>query len=305
MKKWSAGLMLSLVSLASCAQKSEPPKAANNNTLLWKISGNGLKNPSYLFGTIHMLCSDDAILSSNMKKAISNADEIYLEVDLDNMMEMLTVIPKMKMTGDTTLQDLLSKEDYEKVKNYFEARQSLLPFSMLETFKPILAASTLEQGDLPCDESSAMEQVIMEAAKENKKTIKGLETMGYQASMLDSIPYKYQAQQLVSYIDNADKNEDSKEMKEMLRAYNEQDLAKLEAMLLKTDAGISAFTDILLYNRNRNWVQKLKELMKNKSLVVAVGAGHLPGEQGVIQLLRKEGYKVEPVDNKLTKTKEI
>ena len=203
MKKWSAGLMLSLVSLASCAQKSEPPKAANNNTLLWKISGNGLKNPSYLFGTIHMLCSDDAILSSNMKKAISNADEIYLEVDLDNMMEMLTVIPKMKMTGDTTLQDLLSKEDYEKVKNYFEARQSLLPFSMLETFKPILAASTLEQGDLPCDESSAMEQVIMEAAKENKKTIKGLETMGYQASMLDSIPYKYQAQQLVSYIDNA------------------------------------------------------------------------------------------------------
>ena len=297
--------MLSLVSLASCAQKSEPPKAANNNTLLWKISGNGLKNPSYLFGTIHMLCSDDAILSSNMKKAISNADEIYLEVDLDNMMEMLTVIPKMKMTGDTTLQDLLSKEDYEKVKNYFEARQSLLPFSMLETFKPILAASTLEQGDLPCDESSAMEQVIMEAAKENKKTIKGLETMGYQASMLDSIPYKYQAQQLVSYIDNADKNEDSKEMKEMLRAYNEQDLAKLEAMLLKTDAGISAFTDILLYNRNRNWVQKLKELMKNKSLVVAVGAGHLPGEQGVIQLLRKEGYKVEPVDNKLTKTKEI
>ena len=114
MKKWSAGLMLSLVSLASCAQKSDPPKAATNNTLLWKISGNGITSPSYLFGTIHMLCSDDAILSPNMKKAISNADEIYLEVDLDNMMEMLTVIPKMKMTGDTTLQDLLSKEDYEK-----------------------------------------------------------------------------------------------------------------------------------------------------------------------------------------------
>ena len=309
MKKWSAGVVLSLVSLASCAQKSDPPKAVattnNNNTLLWKISGNGIKSPSYLFGTIHMLCSDDAVLSPNMKKAISNADEVYLEVDLDNMMEMLTVIPKMKMTGDTTLQDLLSKEDYEKVKNYFEARQSLLPFSMLETFKPILAASTLEQGDLPCDASSAMEQVIMEAAKENNKTIKGLETMGYQAGMLDSIPYKYQAQQLLSYIENADKNEDSKEMKEMLQAYNEQDLAKLEAMLLKTDAGISSFTDILLYNRNRTWVQKLKELMKNKALVIAVGAGHLPGEQGVIQLLRKEGYKVEPIDNKLSKTKEI
>ena len=106
-------------------------------------------------------------------------------------------------------------------------------------------------------------------------------------------------------IENADKNKDSKEMKEMLQAYNEQDLAKLEAMLLKTDAGISSFTDILLYNRNRTWVQKLKELMKNKALVIAVGAGHLPGDQGVIQLLRKEGYKVDPVDNKLSKTKEI
>jgi len=305
MKKWSAGFVLSILSLASCAQKNDLPKASSNNTLLWKISGNGLTKPSYLFGTIHMLCADDAVLSQNMKKAIGNADEVYLEVDLDNMMEMLSVIPKMKMTGDTTLQDLLSKEDYQKVKNYFEERQSMLPFSMLETFKPILAASTLEQGDLPCDAPAVMEQVIMEEAKSNNKTIKGLETMGYQAGMLDSIPYRYQAQQLLSYIENADKKDDTKEMTEMLKAYNEQDLAKLEAMLLQADAGIASFTDILLYNRNRNWVRKLKDLMKEKALVIAVGAGHLPGDQGVIQLLRKEGYTVDPIENRLNKKKEI
>ena len=132
---------------------------------------------------------------------------------------------------------MLSKEDYEKVKQYFESRESLLPFSMLETFKPILAASTLEQGNMPCDNTAAMEQVIMKEAKENNKTIKGLETMSYQAGMLDSIPYKLQAEQLLNYIKNEGKTDDQSEMKTMLKAYKEQDLGKLEEMMVKSDAG--------------------------------------------------------------------
>ena len=304
MKRLSTGFLFSLIAISGCAQKNEIPKSNNNNTLLWKISGNGLEKSSYLFGTIHMLCTEDAVLSANMKKAISSADEVYLEVDLDNMKELVSVISVIRMNGDTTLRDLLSPEEYEKVKNYFENRSSLLPFSMLETFKPILAASTLEQG-VPCDAPVAMEQVIMQEAKEKEKTIRGLETMSYQASMLDSIPYKFQAQQLLSYIENAGKEDEGKEMAEMIKAYNDQDLAKLEAMLMKSDIGISRFTDILLYNRNRNWVEKLKGLLPGKSLVIAVGAGHLPGDQGVINLLRKAGYTVGPVENKLTKTREI
>ena len=129
--------------------------------------------------------------------------------------------------------------------------------------------------------------------------------MAYQAGMLDSIPYKLQAEQLVSYVENAGKENDGDDMKEMLKAYKDQDLVKLEAMLMKSDAEISSFTDILLYNRNRNWVKKMKDLLKGKSLVFAVGAGHLPGDQGVISLLRKEGYTVQPVDNKIKTTKEI
>jgi uncharacterized protein YbaP (TraB family) len=307
MKKLSTGLLFGVLAVSSCAQNSNKTKASVavttepvQKSLLWKISGNGLEKPSYLFGTIHMLCEEDALLSPNMKKAIKGADEIYLELDLDNMVEMLGALAKLKMTGDTTLQDLLSDQDYKKVKDYFETKQSMIPFSMLETFKPILAASTLQEGDLPCDNTSAMEEIIMQEAKANEKKISGLETMSYQAGMLDSIPYRLQAQQLVMYIDSAGKSEAS-EVKEMLSAYKEQDLVKLEAIINKSDAGISRFTEILLYNRNRNWVKKLKELLPGKSLVVAVGAGHLPGDQGVINLLKKEGYKVEPIDNKIVK----
>ena len=300
MKRLSAGLLVTLVALSSLAQGDK------ENTLLWKISGNGLEKPSYLFGTIHMICADDARLSANMKKAISNCDEVYFEVDMDNMFEMIGAMKKMKMMGDTTLKDLLSEADYKKVKDYFTENGSMLPFSMLETYKPMLAASTLEQGSMPCDNTEMMEQVIMKEAKGYNKKIKGLETMSYQAGVLDSIPYKLQAEQLVSYIDKANKGEeDDTEMKEMFNAYKNQDLKKLEEMLMTTDAGISGFTDILLYHRNQNWVEKLKSLLPEKSLLIAVGAGHLPGQKGVINLLRKEGYKVTPVENKVSNAKEI
>jgi uncharacterized protein len=301
MKRFSAIVLGSMIAITGLAQKNN-----NDNTLLWKISGNGLKKPSYLFGTIHMLCADDAILSDSLKNVIKNVQEVYFEVDLDNMFEMLGVMSKMKMKGDTTLHDLLSEDDYKKVKNYFETNESMLPFSMLETYKPMLAASTLQQGGMPCETTAMMEQVIMQEAKQYGKPIKGLESMGYQASVLDNIPYKLQADQLVSYIDNANKGDgEDKELTEMMNAYRMQDLKKLEEMLMKSDPSISNYTDILLYNRNENWVEKLKKLLPEKSVLVAVGAGHLPGKKGCINLLRNEGFKVTPVKNMVKKLREI
>jgi uncharacterized protein YbaP (TraB family) len=296
MKKISTAFLVSLLAVSCMSQKGN-----ENNTLLWKISGNGLEKPSYLFGTIHMLCADDAGLSSNMKNIISSCDEVYFEVDMDNLFEMMGALGKMKMKGDTTLRDLLTEAEYKKVKKYFDDKGSMLPFSMLETYKPILAASTLEQGALPCDNTAIMEQVIMQEAKKSDKKISGLETMSYQAGVLDSIPYALQAKQLLSYIDSAE----NKQLKELFAAYNNQDLKKLEELMVETDPGMAGFTDILLYHRNRNWVERLKTLLINKSLLIAVGAGHLPGEKGVINLLRKEGYIVTPVENKLKKIKEI
>ena len=294
-------VLLSLISVAALGQGPKEP-----HTLLWKISGNGLSKPSYLFGTIHMLCADDALLSDNMRTAIKECDEVYFEIDLDNIIEMLTAMNQMKMKGDTTLKDLLSADDYKRVKDYFDRKGSMLPFSLLETYKPILAASTLEQKDLPCNNTAMMEQVIMEEAKDQHKKIQGLETMSYQAGVLDSIPYHLQAEQLVSYIDSAEHGSgDDKMMNDLFSAYREQDLRKLEKLMVESDAGLSSFTDILLYHRNRNWVEKLKDLLPRKSLVIAVGAGHLPGEKGLISLLRKQGYTISPVENKLSAKKII
>jgi len=303
MKKWSLGLLVAITSLAPLSQE----KSKNDfKTLLWQISGNGLQKPSYLFGTIHMICSDDALLSDSLKNAIQNTEAVYFEVDMDNLFEMLGVVRKMKMRDDTTLADLLDKEDYQKVKKYFEDKGTLLPFSILETYKPLLAASMLMENGTECKTPEAMEEVIMKEAKRHGKNVRGLETMAYQMSIFDTIPYKMQAMQLVKYVDDADKGQtDNKEYDKLLQAYKDQDLSKLEELTKTTDMGISNFTDILLYNRNQNWVEKLKGIMPDKAVVIAVGAGHLPGDKGVINLLRQAGYTVKPVPNKIKRTNQI
>lgn len=299
---------LGLYAVIGLVAYGQAPKkiAASNNTLLWRISGKNIAKPSYLFGTMHLLCADDIQLSDSLTNAIENADNVYLELDMDNLFEMMSAMTKMKMRNDTTLADLLTEDEYAKVKVFFKENSGLIPFSMLETFKPLLAASMImEQQAGKCDNMISMEQLIMQESKKNGVKIKGMETMEYQMSIFDSIPYGLQAKQLVKMIEAG--KEDDSEMKKVTEAYRSQQLDKMEEMTKKEDLGLENFTDLLLYNRNANWAKKLEGLLSSKSLVIAVGAGHLPGEKGVINLLRKAGYKVEPVKNNMIrkKTREI
>jgi uncharacterized protein YbaP (TraB family) len=247
-----------------------------------------------------MICKDDASLGDSLMAVIQRCDRVYFEVDMDNLMEMITALKDFKMRNDTTLADLLSKEDYEKVKEYMESKGGPLPFSKLETYKPMLASSLLMESGIGCEESVAMEQLILDEAKKNKKRVEGLETMSYQASIFDSIPYKLQAEQLLKYVnDSGSKSQADKQFEEMIEAYKAQDIEKLGEYVKDEDGGLGNYEDILIYNRNRNWVQKLKTVMPEKSLTIAVGAGHLAGEKGLIKLLRKEGYTVKPVKYKM------
>ena len=168
--------LLASVSLMACGQKTKTKsekQSAPNNTLLWRISGKNLSKPSYLFGTMHMLCGDDIVLSDSLKAAIGQSDNVYLELEMDNMFEMLGAMQSMNMKGDTTLSDLLTAKEYQKVKEYFDENSGMIPFSMLESFKPMLAASLIAQQETKsagsCDNMVAMEGLIMQEAKEAEK----------------------------------------------------------------------------------------------------------------------------------------
>jgi len=298
MKKIALWAMICAAGLTASSQSN-----VSTNTLLWRISGKNLSKPSYLFGTIHLVCANDIELSETLKTAIKETDKVYLELDMDNLFEMMQAVQKMKMRNDTTLSDLLSESDYKKVKAFFTSKTSMIPFSILETYKPMLAASMIMQTSTDCDNAISMEQIIMQQAKQDRKEIKGMETMAYQLSIFDSIPYQVQAKQLVAFItENDTEDKASKEYDEMASAYRNQELNKLEMLISKEEFGIGNFADLLLYNRNRNWVVTMGKIFSANSAVIAVGAGHLPGEKGVINLLRKAGYKVDPMENKMLKT---
>ena len=291
-----------MICAAGITASSQTTVSNSNNTLLWRISGKNISRPSYLFGTIHLLCANDIEISENLKSAIRETDKVYLELDMDNLFEMMQAVQKMKMRNDTTLSDLLSEKDYQKVKTFFASRSSLIPFSILETYKPMLAASMIMQSATDCDNAVSMEQLIMQQAKREDKEIKGMETMTYQLSIFDSIPYELQAKQLLAFIeDNSTEEKASKEYDEMASAYRNQELSKLEDLIKKEEFGVGNFTDLLLYNRNYNWITTMQKIFNSNSAVIAVGAGHLPGEKGVINLLRKAGYTVEPMENKMVK----
>ena len=282
---------------SSTAKKSTPKKkplaAGNQNTLLWRISGNGLARPSYIFGTMHLLCKDDAKLGDSLQNAIEKTDQIYFEIDLDDMSEMMSGFKYIRMNDNVKLADLVTKEEYDRIKKYFDEHHSIIPFSMMERIKPAMLTSLL--GGLGCDAADGMEMSIMAEAKNLNKEIKGLETSQYQASLFDSIPYTEQAKELLNYIDSNDKYQ--KSTQELMEVYKKQDLKKIGELTTSSEGGLDKYLDMLVYNRNARWMQELNLILRTKPTLVAVGAGHLPGDKGMLSLLKKAGFVVKPVPN--------
>lgn len=307
---WLAFGILSVLSAASQPARSQSttskpaPKQSTakktaeqklENTLLWEITGNGLKSPSYLFGTMHLLCADDARLSINLRKAIQEADRIYFEIDMDDFSQMMGAFKYMRMTDNTKLSDLLTKEEYTRVRTYFEKNRSVLPFAMMERFKPYMLTSLISESGMGCEKTNGMEMSIMQEAKQYDKEILGLETAEFQAGLFDSIPYTKQAKELLNYIDSIHNYKNS--TADLVKVYREQNLQKMEDLTMKTEGGIGEYLDLLVYNRNRRWVTQLQSILQDKTTLIAVGAGHLPGDSGMINLLRMAGYTVKPLKN--------
>ncbi len=288
---------LSTILFLGCkAQTAESfVKQKNDNTLLWEISSNGLKKPSFLFGTFHLLCKDDIHFSDQLKNAVNSVDEVYMEMKLDDPSMMLGGMMYMNMKNGKTLESLYTAEEYKRLEAYFSDTLKM-PMLLFQKAKPYFLVALLYPRMMNCPNPSGVEEELMKIAKEDKKEIKGLETMQFQASVFDSIPYEWQAKELLKNIDSFSVYKD--EFDTMLDFYKNQQMDSLKTMVGKSEFGSDKYDDLLLKNRNKNWVKQLKEIMKNKSVFVAVGAGHLVGDAGLINLLKKAGYKVVPLENK-------
>ncbi|MDQ6889367.1 MAG: TraB/GumN family protein, partial [Bacteroidota bacterium] len=227
-------------------------------------------------------------------KAIQSSNEIYMELDMDDPSTLLSGMLYMNMKNGKKLQDLYSADEYNRIQKYF-ADTLHTPMMLFQKAKPYFLVALLYPRMMNCSSPAGVEEELLKVAKENKKEIKGLETMQFQASVFDSIPYDWQAKELLKNIDSFAVYK--KEFADLVDMYKNQNLDSMQNMLVNSEFGSDKYDDLLLKNRNKNWVGQLKNIMKNESVFVAVGAGHLTGDDGLIALLKKMGYKVEPLVN--------
>lgn len=292
-------LMLAISSLflfVACKAQPQPKLSSgkDDNSLLWEISGKGLKQPSYLFGTFHMMCKEDIQFSNNLLSAIQASKEVYFEMDLDDASNTLGAMFFMNMKDGKTLRDFFTADEFLKLDTYFRdsLRTSLKTFQKM---KPSFLEAFLYPKMMPCKNMSGVEQELLKIAAKDKKEIKGFETIAFQASVFDSIPYDVQAKSLLKTIDSIDAYK--VQFDKMVKVYKTQQIDQLEAMFTDETFGIKDGLDVLLDKRNLNWVEQLKTILPNNNIFMAVGAGHLVGKKGLIELLRKEGYQVRPISN--------
>jgi uncharacterized protein YbaP (TraB family) len=264
-------------------------------SLLWEISGKDLKQPSYLFGTFHVLCPQDLMLTEAIKSKVKTTQQLVLELDMDDPNLMTEMQKSMVMPNGKTLKEYLNEKDYALVEQFF--KDSLeLPLDQLATFKPFMLSSMLYPKYLGC-QTASWEMTLVQLAKAQNAEVLGLETIEDQMKAIDFLPYPMQAKSLLESIKEYEKY--SKELREMLYLYKNQDVEKMYAVSINYfSKEMQGMEKVMLENRNRQWIPMIEKMSKEKPTFFAVGAGHLGGETGVISLLRKQGYTVKPIENK-------
>jgi uncharacterized protein YbaP (TraB family) len=264
---------------------------AQENALLWQVTGKDLKQPSFLFGTIHMICPEDFSISDSIRSTFNRTGKLYLEIDMDDASLMIKTV-QLSMLKQGSIRDLMNSESYTRLERFMKDTIGM-PMIMVNKMKPFTLLSLLYSKILPCRKPESYEQRLLEMAKKQNMEVLGLEKLEDQFAVFDKIPDTTEISMIMEMIDNYENQRT--EFAKMVLLYNHKDLNGL-ANMINASPDMAGFEDILLINRNRNWIPVMEKAMAAQPTFFAVGAGHLPGENGVIGLLKKSGYTITPVD---------
>lgn len=261
--------------------------------LLWEISGNGLSQPSYIFGTIHLICPDNFFVPKGTEEKFKAAQQVFLEVDMDDP-QMMMKTQKLMMSADgKKLKDIMNEADYKVFSDYFK-KTSGMDVAMFGPAKPMVYMSVALMKSTGCPMPKSYEEYFVKEAKTEKKEILGLETIEDQMAVMD----KATTEQQVGWLMDAVKETENGNAlyAQMIDLYKKQDIEALTKMISEQMVGMKGMEEELLDKRNQNWIPVIEQNIKQKSIFFAVGAGHLGGEKGVLKLLQQKGYIVKSLE---------
>ena len=282
-----------------------------NAQLLYKISGNGLNTPSYIVGTYHLAPASYVDSIPGARAALETAEQVCGELSMDEMSSLegtQKVMAAMMLPDGQSLKDVLSEEEFAKLDAFMADVMGVglcnpMVGAQLGKMTPMAIATQLQlmqymkmtPGFNP---NALIDSYFQTEASKNGKPVIGFETMDFQISVLyKGRSIERQKVQLMCMIDN--REYELMMMKTLTEAYFAQDIAKLlevteEKLGNKCDSTPEE-DEALIYGRNADWAEKMPAIMGDKSTLFVVGAAHLPGERGVLELLKKKGYAVEAV----------
>lgn len=282
-----------------------------NAQLLYKISGNGLNTPSYIVGTYHLAPASYVDSIPGARVALETAEQVCGELSMDEMSSLegtQKVMAAMMLPDGQSLKDVLSEEEFAKLDAFMADVMGVglsnpMVGAQLGKMTPMAIATQLQllqymkmtPGFNP---NALIDSYFQTEAAKNGKPVIGFETMDFQISVLyKGRSIERQKVQLMCMIDN--REYELMMMKTLTEAYFAQDIAKLlevteEKLGNKCDSTPEE-DEALIYGRNADWAEKMPAIMGDKSTLFVVGAAHLPGERGVLELLKKKGYAVEAV----------
>lgn len=274
----------------------------SNAQLLWKISGNGLEKPSYLFGTHHIAPISMLDSVAGFNEAFNAADKVYGEMvmsDSKTPQAQQAMLAYVMAPQDSTLKAVLTPTQIDSVnamlQKYMGPMASVNQFDVLKPSMvcTVVALAQSQRAFPAFNPEQQLDTEIQTRAAAAGKEVGGLETLDDQCKALFGSPIIEQAKELMDLVRNDNK---SLEMAHTLaNAYMAGDLNKMLEIIEDPTMGAGENAEKLINKRNANWVGIMAGLLPTASILIAVGAGHLPGEKGLISLLRGEGYTVEPV----------
>ncbi len=264
----------------------------NNTTLLWEISGKGLKNPSYVFGTMHSKDSRAHCFGDSVYAKLRQCKVSCGEINIDEV-DQLAMASKMLMPK-VSLSDLLSKDSAALISKILKEELGPMGALALSKAKPLFAYSALIEMKSRSDLPTTVDQRLLDSAKKWGKEVFGLETIDEAFQAMDAIPLAEQARMLYSAIESMDST--ITQLDSLITLYSNQDLDGMNQYYLDNkDIMGASFDSELLVKRNNYMVERLEKRIATSSVFCAVGALHLPGKTGLLEQFKRKGYSIRPI----------
>ncbi|ASZ11718.1 TraB/GumN family protein [Chitinophaga pendula] len=258
-----------------------------STSLLWEISGKGLAKPSYLYGTIHMLCPEDFEIKEKTKRAFERSTKLVLEINFSDTAELKAL--QRSAVGDKKISEQLTAEQLNKLELILKENQMTL--AQVDQFSGMTLMSLLIMKSLPCPQQKYYEFEFMRMAKQAGHSMGGLETVNEQIGAMNQ---SFSLTDIIVQYGNI--AEYRSFFNKMVAAYKAESYVAIGEMVRDRRYMTAQAEQLMLTDRNHQWIERMPVMMQRESVFFAVGAGHLGGPEGVINLLKKEGYTVKPVN---------